>query len=772
VVLLSLAVLAGLALPAPGESYRRWIDDLADESPVVRDAAASRLRGSGRAAWPDLESAARAHPDPECRARAADLLRDSRRRRTISHVVLEDHPDALRTLENGATAEKIRLIRTLGRSFDTCSEILVDLVRDPDPEVVIAAAEALQENRSFEWTPRLLEIFATEEMPRQPRVFELLASAYARLQPADLQGAFDHAGPRARTRFLQLSLHANLPLAVLPAELRSMLRHGDPAARRAALAWLRDRGSAGTDPEVEPLLSAAEPAVVADALSTLRQLRRRPHPAALAALLAHDEACVRDEAAQAAGAFEDRGSLPGLRSLLGDASTAVRQSALSAIWKIEGPAALETVLDLFLRDSGDAREQAASLLAGAREWSLPRARALLKDPDPDRRLRAHQLVALVEGPAALFPLASDPEEPVRRWALGQILRRIETPRALETVETFTRDASDPVRFEALRTLVRLGRHEHAGDLAAFLESREYTLRYDAAETLLEHGGDRAGPVARALLGETDGPLRRLALNSMADRGDRDGIERALADLDDPDSRLRRAASSYLGKILSARRDPALVARIAAGLDARDGEALALAFRLVVENGDAASAPAVRKLLASGRVPSADRAVRAISEWSGEKAAVELASLLGEDALLDEVVLVRMREARTRHPGSGAREFEDALRRLLGARDRRVRRMASGAAEEHRLALDALPALVDDPAASVRHAAIGACSRLGLAAASAAIEARFDDEDPDVRVAAVSAFAKLLPFDVKTIDRAVSSEDCAWARKRMELALKR
>lgn len=771
-MLLSLAVLAGLALPAPGETIRRWIDDLADESPVVRDEAASRLHAAGRSAWPDLERAAAGHPDLECRARAGDLLATSRRRRTLSHLVLEEHPSALQTLENGATVEKLRLIRTLGRNFDTCSDILLDLLRDPEGEVAVGAAEVLQENRNFDWTPRLIELFAMEDVPRQARVFELIASAYARLQPADLQLGYDRAGPRARTRFLQLALHANLALGVSADEVRSMLRHGDPAARRAALSWVRERGTAGTTHEIEPLLWAAEPAVVADALSTLRQLRIRPDAGALAPLLRHDEACVRDEAAQAAAAFEDRSSLPGLRELLADPSTAVRQTALAALWKLEGPAACETVLEVFLRDAGDARDQAATLLAGAREWALPRARALLADPSPERRIRAHDLVSRIEGPAALFPLTGDAEESVRRWALGQILRRIEVPRALEVVETFTRDASDSVRFEALRTLVRLGRREHAGGLAGFLSSPEYTLRYDAAETLLEHGGERAPAIARALLGETDGPLRRLALNSMADRQDREGVERALADLDDPDSRLRRAASSYLGKILSGKREAPLVARIAAGLDRAEGESLALAFRLVVENGDAASAPAVRKLIASGRAPGIDRAVRALAEWGGEKAVAELSGLLGEDALLDEYVLVRLREARTRHPASGARELEAALRRLFGCRDRRVRRLAIGAAEEYRLATDALPGLVDDPAASVRVAAIGACARLKLEATAPTVAARFDDEDPDVRVASVTAFSKLRPFEVRTVDRAVAAEDCPWAKRRMELMLRK
>ncbi|HLF94404.1 MAG TPA: HEAT repeat domain-containing protein, partial [Planctomycetota bacterium] len=86
--------------------------------------------------------------------------------------------------------------------------------------------------------------------------------------------------------------------------------------------------------------------------------------------------------------------------------------------------------------------------------------------------------------------------------------------------------------------------------------------------------------------------------------------------------------------------------------------------------------------------------------------------------------------------------------------------------------DALPGLVDDPAASVRTAAIAACARLKLEAAAPTVAARFDDEDPDVRVASVTAFSKLRPFEVRTVDRAVAAEDCPWARRRMELMLRK
>jgi HEAT repeat protein len=162
----------------------------------------------------------------------------------------------------------------------------------------------------------------------------------------------------------------------------------------------------------------------------------------------------------------------------------------------------------------------------------------------------------------------------------------------------------------------------------------------------------------------------------------------------------------------------------------------------------------------------------LAEWHGAGATEALSGLLGDDPVLDEYLFIRLRECRTRYPERGMRDLESGLRRLLLSADRRVRRMAAGACEEHGLAIDALPALVDDEAASVRHAAIGACARLALRSSAKTIEAHFDDEDPEVRISAVTAYARLRPIETRVVDTAVGSEDCPWARKRMEFALKK
>ncbi|MBI3857098.1 MAG: hypothetical protein HY293_15540, partial [Planctomycetes bacterium] len=87
-----------------------------------------------------------------------------------------------------------------------------------------------------------------------------------------------------------------------------------------------------------------------------------------------------------------------------------------------------------------------------------------------------------------------------------------------------------------------------------------------------------------------------------------------------------------------------------------------------------------------------------------------------------------------------------------------------------LPLEGVVALVDDREPSVRCGAMAAARALSLVAASDSIEAKIDDDDPDVRVAAALALAALKPAARPAVERAVATEDCAWAKRKMETAL--
>jgi HEAT repeat protein len=764
---LTVAVLCSL-LPENGQ-VGRWIEDLGHDNPVVRNAASLHLKAAGRGAWPDLEDAALRHPDLEVRSRCQDLLVSSRLRRRLPWRVLDEAPDAVGVLRSGSSSERVALLRILARTYEESSDLILDMVQDPDPEVVVAAAEALQERRNTDWAPRLLELYAREDCPRASRAYELLAMASSRISPEELRDRFADAGPRGRVRLVQLALNASLPLALPASIVRDWLDQGDSATRRLALSWLRERGCPGALPCVEPLLSLPDAAVVAEALATLRSCSWRPQPENLEAMLAHDEPAVREEAIQSVAAFKEESCLPALRRLLQDPVMSVRQTAISAVANVGGPAAMEDVWTVFLRDSGESRDTAAALL---RAWprAMERLRPLLTDPDPERRIRAYDLLSRIETIGVLAPLAKDRDEAVRRWALLQLIRRQEAPGAVEAIEGFAADSVETLRFDALRALVRMERKDHAAALETFLTGHEYPVRFDAAETLLTLKDDRAQSLARKLLEESDAPLRRLGYFALADRNDRDVPDRAIRELAHPDSRLGGAAAKYLRQMLGARRDDAVLRQLGQDLARLTGEPLELAFNLVVENGDAAVAAPLRELVLSGRAPRPDRALRALADWAGDQSPAELAGLLGADPSLNDSIYARLREARKRYPDSGSPELAAAFGRLFGSADRRVRRSAAQAASDLGLPLEGLIALVEDREASVRCSAMGAARTLSLTAAAPAIRARLDDDDPDVRVTAALALSALRPADRAVIGRQVAGEDCLWVKRRLESAL--
>jgi len=768
-MMLALTVAVLTAFQTEGGTYGRWIDDLGRDDPAIRSGASSHLHAAGRAAWPALDAAALGHPDLETRLRCRDLLACARLRRRLPWRVLDEAPNAVAVLRCGSASERVALIRILARAYDETGDLIADLVQDPDPEVVVAAAEALQERRNSDWAPRLLELFAREDCPRAARASELLTMASSRIGAEELGNRFAGAGPLGRLRLVQLALNAGLPLALPVPLVRSWLDAGDSATRRLALSWLRERGCAGALPCVEPLLSLPDAAVVADALSTLRSCNWRPQAETLDALLAHSEPGVREEAIQTVAAFREPGCLPGLRRLLRDPVMAVRQTAILAVANVGGPAAADDLWALFLRDSGESRDSAAAILARAPD-AAARLRPLLQDADPDLRIRAYDLWSRMETVRVLAPLAKDRAESVRRWALQQLLRRQEAPGAAEAIEGFAADPVESLRFDALRTLVRMERKDYVPALETFLTGHDYPVRFDAAETLLTLKDDRSRALARRLLEETDAPLRRLGYFALADSNDRDVADRAVRELDHPDGRLGGAAAKYLRQMLGEKRDEAVLAKLGQDLARLDGEPLELVFSLVVENGDAAVAAPLRNLIVSGRAPRPERALRALADWTGEKAPAELAGLLGADAALNDSIFARLRETRKRYPDSGAAEIAAAFGRLFAGADPRVRRGAAQAAADLGLPLEGVIALVRDREPSVRCIAMGAARSLSLSAASPAILARLDDDDPDVRVTAALALDSLRPAERPRILRQIAGEDCDWVKRRLESAL--
>jgi HEAT repeat protein len=225
-------------------------------------------------------------------------------------------------------------------------------------------------------------------------------------------------------------------------------------------------------------------------------------------------------------------------------------------------------------------------------------------------------------------------------------------------------------------------------------------------------------------------------------------------------------------MLVARPDPATVGRIADRLDPLEDEPFQLALSLVLDHGGAVQAPIIRRLFLERGGPRPEQTVRALARWAGDRAVPELASLLGGDPERNDVVWARLRETLARAPDLDRSGLEAAVDRVLGDPDRRARRGAVRAAAELGLALPPIEERLDDPDASVRAAAADACRILSLRGASARLQGRADDDDPDVRATVFAALLALRPERREALARRAAAEDCVWVRRRMEAALDR
>lgn len=749
-----LAALLALA-SQDADEIRRHIEELANEDLDVREDAAARLRQAGRAAWPELRRALD-HSDPEIRATAAWLLDQGRARRRLSHRILRLHPAAPSLLRAGACEETFRLIRTLGRNFEEGAEILLELLEDPDPEIRIAVAEALYDNRRHEWVEPLLALLADEACPRAGRVQELLRSDSSHIPGATLAKHFESAGPVAATRLLELAAQGGLDVEFPRSKLHELLQGEAPRTRRAALAWIRKRPKPEDSAPVSRLLVDADDAVLAETLSTLRALDATPDLSRLRTLLGHADDTVRAQALELLVRAEGPGADGDAEALLADPSTDVRRAALHALWRTRGTGALERTLRIFLEEAGETRELACTYLLRYRTWTRPHAVEARDAEDPDRRQRGVELLYAIDGVSALVAASADSDADVRLWALQRLISH-DGESATAALRRMAEDETPAIRFHAARALVRRG-EPRLDDLARFLESDEYTFVLGATETLLEYGGQRVPEFARAVLRHEDAHVRRLGLEALADRRLLDAVPTALEQLSDPDPKLRRAALYYLSLSLAERNDSEIVDAVRSRVDRED----VVAAQLLAEFGDDSTRSELRSAVRDGKLAAGERLLRTLLS----AAESEIARMFGDDAFLNARLASMLVDR------GCDREIPARIRQLLasplpGVRAGAVRSIATlGIAALDEAAIAAL----SDPDAEVRSAAAWTCGDRSLREAAERLAALLDDEDPDVRERAAWALSRVAPASRAAVARAAANEDCAWVKRRMEALL--
>lgn len=362
----------------------------------------------------------------------------------------------------------------------------------------------------------------------------------------------------------------------------------DPSPRAL---WLIENVWGETHPDALPaavgaLLRSPWPKTRARGVAAAAKLEEASLVPVLAPLLETEAEELRSRILEALGATKSPSALPAIEPFLESGSDLTRYYALKAYTEIRGKEALPFLVSLVREGKANLQMRAE---AGWRlaEWrdpaGLPALVALLTDTHPytqdlatyelskfgrpaaeavrpllaavrdDVRRRAAVVIGDVGNPAFcgdILSLLGDPFAGARRAALVA-LGKLGNPEAVPDVRALLGHEDAPFRGEAARTLGLLGDRESLPRIRGMLDDEEWTARLGAAEALVALG--ETGPV-KALIIDPRAEVRQLALELLAEQGDRAAMERIAACLDDPDVMLRKQAMRTVLRFLG---DPPL-----------------------------------------------------------------------------------------------------------------------------------------------------------------------------------------------------------------------
>ena len=629
-------------------------------------------------------------------------------------------------------------------------DALIGALRDPDANVRFHAIEALGKLRGADAIDALAEIAAGDDFFL---VFPAV-DALARISDARAVPALVPLLTRPLVAEPVIEALGDVGGADVVRPLVTLLNtSGSATAVARALARLHQRyeqrygGGALIAAEFEAAVSAAGSARILDAVSNcdsqdlravitvLGWLRGEAVNRALARLLG--QADVRNEAIEAIvrqdggivdvlveqldavdpdtqlaavvalGRLGDRRAAPALAAVL-TRSRAMAVAASAALARIGDPMAHEALLPLLAHPDAAVRQAAIGALNSLGHPDLgAHVRRLLASDDPTLRESAVRIAGYFGFPDAVDALiarAADPVEGVRRAAVEH-LPYLDDPRSIDALIASARDGAPKVRAAAAQALAHAPRASVEAPLLGASADDDPWVRYYAVRALGEHG---LGASRLAAVADADPAMhvRIAAIEALG--GARDeisaGILLAHASGAMPD--LAAAAVRALGRS----RDPRAPAALRAALRSDDP-----AVRL-------AAVTAFRSAGTSEAVAALQWTAAADGDDAVALAAVEALGALARRGA-DEPAAVAALIASTAEP----RARDAAIAALSRLPETRIGAVAAGLAH-------ALP--------HVRRATIAALGRLQHPDASAAIRSALDDDDAEVREAAVVALDRL------------------------------
>jgi len=497
---------------------------LADPEPSVRGSAASALAAIGEPAIEPLirylagwvGSLGLVVPDLLGRLRAAaglDIL--------LRHL---DEPEApVRTaIARALGAICLELRRSAPAdpaALDRAKAGLLDLLRDLEPEVLVAAAAAL----GFVGDPEVCNALLDEMADDNPVVRRAAAEALGhigdrRAAAALAQAAADDPADEVRhAADAALRSISNRTVGVLVEALASDVL----PERIRALAALLEEGRTAIIPLTE-LLRRPEPGARAAAAEALGLLG---DPAALdylLPLLGDEESSVRLAVARALGRIRHTRSAERLAQALEDQDPKVSAAAAGALEAL-GELAVEPMFQLLTSPGAETRVRAIAVLGRLRHKGAA-ARLLRGLCDRVAWVRIVSAQALGEigesqATASLLRVLDDRDAVVRAMAAEALGKLCDFRASIKLLERL-KDGSDLVRANAIRALGRIGNPIAVPFITGVLDDESVEVRGAAIEALAALRVFAVIPKLRALarpwpLGSAPAAVRRSARAALA-----------------------------------------------------------------------------------------------------------------------------------------------------------------------------------------------------------------------------------------------------------------
>jgi HEAT repeat protein len=475
------------------------------------------------------------------------------------------------------------------------------------------------------------------------------------------------------------------------------------------LGWIGARG-------LEALLSVlGEAAIQASLAEAIAHIGPAAATQPLLARLGAEDRAVRQAAASLLGRLGDRRAVPALTLELSGADADFITTVASALAMLGDARALDALLPLFAHPHAAVRQAtiAAVNSIGAEETHA-RIRARLSDPNPRVRecaVRVAGYFGYQDCTAGIFKALRDEADDVRRAAIEQ-LPVIEDPLAQDLLLEALRTETPRNRGAAAHAMRTAGGPAFEQALLGALADADPWVRYFAAGSLGEHR--QASAATAAALGRT----------ALTDRA----------------PHVRIAAVRALGRV--------------------DADAAADVASRLVEDGDDDVASVAVEALGAGRDPGLDdvleEAVRSprtpirvgAAQALGVRGTARAVHILAwsarvlEPRSLAHVAVHSLAQIAASPTAAGRADAVTALIDLGVDGTRRAEVLDAFATLPAEAAADVGEVLSSSPRPDARRVAVDVLARMRHLRASESLLAALEDEDPQVRLAAVDAFGRL------------------------------